>query len=1057
MNFNKEDKSNTELRAELNRMVDLFENTRINYQVLDKDFNIRYVNKPWLESLGYKAGDVTGNPFIKYVSDSSHEKFRKIKMEILNGTCLDNSEFTLKCRDGSEINVCLSCFLKYDAYGTVDEIHAVFQNITKLRKTEEALKKSEDKYERIFNSISDVYYQTDINNIITLVSPSVKKLGYYHPEEIIGRSVDEFFIDYNAREKFRELFYKQGFVHDYDLELKDRKGNVLKVSANAGLIKNEKGEITGVEGLLRDITGRLKLQSDLAISHRRLAEITNSLPVILFQLTKSGKGISLKYISPNVSDILGIKYESTASYLKYILKILSPSDIRQIRQDLLKSINQNREVSDEYQVLLKGKMQRWFRIKVSPRIINENETTLYGISWDVTEEVNLENQLSEQVTRLKELYAFTNVGIASMSLTGIITSVSQTICEVTGYSEEELAGKHFTKVPVFPKKDHSFYIQLFAAALKGKIPEEKLVFEWTHKNGERRWGDAYLSIIRQNSRIKGFQGIFAESTNRILREKAEKNQQESIRFLFESAVRFLEVSSESEFYNVLAEYMHLLVPHAIININSINDEITELKVESVTGLQGSLQKTVFALLENRVAGRTVNIDKDSFSFARYGKLIKVHDNLYDMTFHTVPEKVCRQIEKIVGIREILEISIGVGDQIFGSCVLFVRNGHEIDNAGLIETFFRQATLTLIRLRINDKLKKEEMLYRSLAENTGDMILRLNKEMEPLYANPAFLNAFNLDAHFLKNTDKWGTGINKNISGTVSLSVKQAFNTGKPQNCGLVLDKLHTPISLDLGIYPEKDEKDNISSVLIYARDITDRKKLESKIQDSIELKNRMYSFIGHDLKSPLGGIIGMLELLNSDMLTDKQDRKKCLENAYESSRKLDNLLNTLLEWGHEFLNAGDIKPVLFNISGMLNKTLNLFRIQIVEKDLVIKEYIPDSVMVKADYNMLFASFRNFISNACKFSYRGGVIEINCIDNNDNVIVIVKDHGTGMSADELEDLMNNRLRFSRPGTMQEPGNGLGFSFSKELIELNNGKVYVDSKTGEGTTVTTVFKK
>ncbi|HKK42006.1 MAG TPA: PAS domain-containing sensor histidine kinase [Bacteroidales bacterium] len=1038
-------------------MIELFENTKINYQVLDKDFNIRYVNKPWLNTLGYKADEATGKPFISFVSDSSLNHFRDIKKDLMKGKCSDDSELTLMCCEGEEINVCLSCFLKFDTEGEIDEIHAVFQNITKLKKTEEALKKSEDKYERIFNSISDVYYQTDLTNIITLVSPSVRKLGYYNPGEITGRSVNEFFVDPTDRQNFRELLYSQGFVYDYDLKLKDKNGNILNVSANAEFIKDNNGEVTGVEGLLRDITERLKLQSDLAQSHRRLTEITDSLPVILFQLEKSGRGIILKYISPNVDEIIGIKSSTTSSSLKHILKLLSPSDIKQIKHDLLLSINQNREVSDEYQVLLKGKTQRWFRIKVSPRVINEKESTLYGISWDVTEEVNMKNQLHEQAERLKELYDFTNVGIASMSVTGMITSVSQPICDVTGYAVEDLVGKHFTKTPIFPKKDHGFYLKLFASALKGILPGEKLVFEWIHKTGETRWGDAYLSIIREKGKIKGFQGIFTESTNRILREKAEKSQQESIALLFSSAVRFLEVSSEKEFFEVLAEYLHKLVPHAIININSINDELTQLRVESVTGLKGNLQKSVYSLLGNKITGRIVPLNKDSFSFAQYGKLIKVHENLYDMTFHTVPETVCRQIEKLVGIKEILEISIGTGNHILGSCVLFVRDGHKIDNAGLIETFFKQATLTLVRLRINDKLTRKELLYRSLAENTGDMILRLDRDMLPIYANPAFLELFNLEENFLVKPGNWNIGMSKQNSGVISSSVMQAFRSGKQQNCAVLLEKLHTSISLDLGIYPEKDEAGEVSSVLIYARDITDRKKLESKIQDSIELKNRMYSFIGHDLKSPLGGIIGMLELLNSDMLDNESERRKCLENAYEASQKLDNLLNTLLEWGHEFLNAGDIKPVLFDVSTMLNKALDLFRIQILEKDLLVRNYIPDNVMVKADYNMLFASFRNLISNACKFSYRGGVIEINCIDNSDNVLVIIKDYGVGMSKDELEGLMSNSLRFSRPGTMQEPGNGLGFSFSRELIELNNGKIFIDSIPGKGTTVTTVFKK
>ncbi len=1180
---NKDNASFSSLTTELNRMVELFENTQINYQVLDNNFIIRYVNESWLNTLGYTREETLNKSFINFLTEDSKEIFEKTKKTILSGKFIGDFELSLKCRDSSEINVSYSCFLKHDKYGNLLGIYGVFQNITRLRKAEEALRISEDNYVRLFNSISDIYYQIDNNHIITRVSPSVKITAGYDPSELIGRPAKDFFAIDTERNKFTELLYEKGHVNDYDLKL-FKKGNIVAdASLSAQIILNDKNEMSGVEGLLRDIskrkedekklreseilyktlaenspevimrfdmslrhlfvsssvknyvdidpkdfigkthrelgfpaekcdfwenalekvfaTGkkqyfdfnlsnknkifsfewilvpefgdnkkietvlaisrdiseRLKLQSALEEYNTRLTEITGSLPVFFFQLAQVRNKVSLLYVSPNVSGIFGIKNTNPLSFLGHILKIITPEDKNKIKEELLCAFKEKKDTSIEYKLSVSADIKRWFRFKVIPKIINKSETIWDGISWDVTEEVNMKEQLREQAERLKDLYEFTSVGIASMSKKGIITFVSPSIYDVTGYKEEELIGKHFREVQLFPKNNHRFNQKLFIDGLMNKLPEEKIIFEWIHKNGERRWGDAYLSAIRKDGKIKGFQGIFMDSTYRIHHEEFEKEKQENIKFLFNSAVKFLKVNSEAEFFSVLRDDLEKMLPDTIININSINDDLTQLRVESLTGLKGRIYKEILKLLDNIIIGRLVSINKDTFSFARYGKIIKVHENLYDMTFHTVPEIICRRIEKIIHLSEILEISIGLENRIMGSCVFFLKDGSKIDNPELIETYFKQATQTLVKIRTNERLIASEALYKSLSENTKNMILRVDTDLKFIYANKAFHDTFNLKPEFCQNNDFHNLGLPGKISDLIISTINRTIKSNQPQTCDTVINKNDSPCFNEWRLYPELDEKNTLQSILLVVRDISDRKNMEAKIQETIDVKNKMYSLIGHDLSSPFSGIIGMLDLLLTDKSLSESTRETYLKFAYESSLKINNLLYSLLEWSHEFENEGNIKPVFFDLAQLLDNTIGLFKLQILEKHLKVNNSIPSGIIINADYNMLAVSFRNFISNACKFSFKDGQIDISLKDNGNNVFVHIRDYGIGMTRDEINRLLDHELGFSKPGTLREQGNGLGFAFALEMIELNNGSVTIESAQKKGSLIKVKLKK
>ncbi len=920
------------------------------------------------------------------------------------------------------------------------------------------MKISEDRYERIFNSFRDVYYQTDKDSIITLISPSVRNIGGYEPDELIGRSVGEFFAEDEDRQRFREIMFDQGFVDDFDVRLKIRDDSYIHASLSAHLFRNEKGEIEAVEGVIRDISRRKEYESEIAAYNSRMKEITDGLPGIVFQLLQKGKKLDVTYISPNISEKTGMTADMIIEAPQSVIKNVSKDDHKRIATELRNALKENRIAQVEYQISAgKGKNGFWSRTRLSHRKINAEEIIWTGISTDITEEVSMKERVREQEEHLKALFEFANVGIATMSLDGVVTSVNPAVCRITGYAEDEIVGKHFRNIDIFYRKDLSFYLKLFNDALLGKIPEEKVVFEWKHKSGEKKWAESYLNLVRNKGRITGFQGVFMDATHRILFQQAELSKQRDTEFLFNASSVLLTIDSEEDLFRFLTGQMRKLLPGIIFNLNSIDDDSRYLRVEAIKGVSGKIRSAILKLFDQNLVGRIFKVDYSTFDYAVHGKLLQVHDSLYELALHQVPETICMQIEKLIKLEEIYEISLGVGDRIMGGAVIFISKGQRMEQVSLLEILFREASQALLRLRTHHRLTKSEELYRSLAENAGDLILRVDEQMKPLYANQAFLKTFRIRPEEIIRKDLKYLDLPASMNDLIASTIQQTIESREPQTCDIAVNLENGPLFYEWRMFPEYDKKRHVTSILIFIRDITGRKENEARLQDNIEYKNRIYSLISHDLKSPFNSILGFLELLKTEYSTLSDElRKNYINLVFESSKNLYNLLDSLQEWSHRFQEQS-IKPVYFDLQEMIRRTLDLLKAQILEKELNIYNSIPAGTIIKADYNMIYAAIRNILSNACKYSQMGGNIDIYENEQEEHIVINIKDEGVGMSEMEIKKLCNLEERFTKNGTMNEKGSGLGFRLANELIEMNQGRLTVKSQTGKGCTVSITLKK
>jgi PAS domain S-box-containing protein len=154
----------------------------------------------------------------------------------------------------------------------------VAERSRELRESNEALRESEAKYRAIFESLEDLYYQTDAQGIVRILSPSVYRLAGWQPEELVGKPVIDVYVDPRSRDNLMNLLMKEKYVKDYEVLLKKRDGTVLQVSAGAQLLLDDEGRFSGVAGLLRDITERKKAEAALLRAKQEWERTFDSVP-----------------------------------------------------------------------------------------------------------------------------------------------------------------------------------------------------------------------------------------------------------------------------------------------------------------------------------------------------------------------------------------------------------------------------------------------------------------------------------------------------------------------------------------------------------------------------------------------------------------------------------------------------------------------------------------------------------------------------------------------------------------------------------------------------------
>ncbi|MCO6472388.1 MAG: PAS domain S-box protein [Melioribacteraceae bacterium] len=357
----------------------------------------------------------------------------------------------------------------------------------------------------------------------------------------------------------------------------------------------------------------------------------------------------------------------------------------------------------------------------------------------------------------------------------------------------------------------------------------------------------------------------------------------------------------------------------------------------------------------------------------------------------------------------------------------------------------------------DNLAQAEERFRSVAESASDAIIGFDKNGKVFFWNNSAEDIFGYSKRQAigSNFSRFIPDQNAKTHGEsfdIQKLLKNEFDRSVKELIGLASNGKQ----LDLGVSFSSWVADNEIFFTAIVRDITLRKqaeealrKNEAKLKELNESKDKFFSIISHDLKSPFTSLVGFSEFLVHELDNlSIEEIKEYAASIHNSATGVLRLLENLLQWSRFQSGKIDFNPENVEIKPLVDDIFELYKISAKNKGIELINAVGDNLPVFVDKNMINTVLRNLTANAIKFTKRGGKVSIYS-ELKDRVNIIVEDTGIGITKENMQKLFKLDTHHTTAGTNNEQGTGLGLIICKDFVEKNKGTIRVESQPDIGT--------
>lgn len=287
---------------------------------------------------------------------------------------------------------------------------------------------------------------------------------------------------------------------------------------------------------------------------------------------------------------------------------------------------------------------------------------------------------------------------------------------------------------------------------------------------------------------------------------------------------------------------------------------------------------------------------------------------------------------------------------------------------------------------------------------------------------------------------------------IRLIMEQVSNEEFKSNVLVVILALAAVILFNL--YRSSIRRKKINGLLL-----AHQKEIETKSQEMeglLVMKDKFFSIISHDLRSPINGLVGLLDMLHEGYVTQEELKEvtKTLKSRLQNTSKL---LDNLLDWALVQMDQFSVKEEVLDLHQITEDNLDFFK-EVNDKHVHFYNKVGKNTKIRADKNMTDLVVRNLLSNSIKFTAEGGSITISVKDSPaGHFTVSIEDSGIGMTPEQAQNLFNNESLYSTRGTANERGTGLGLKLCQEFVERMGGAIWVDSQKDRGSIFNFTIKK
>ncbi|MBN9296858.1 MAG: PAS domain-containing protein [Filimonas sp.] len=337
----------------------------------------------------------------------------------------------------------------------------------------------------------------------------------------------------------------------------------------------------------------------------------------------------------------------------------------------------------------------------------------------------------------------------------------------------------------------------------------------------------------------------------------------------------------------------------------------------------------------------------------------------------------------------------------------------------------------------------------IIEAMQDGIAVLDPNNRIIDFNPAFKKIFHTyEAQFI------GSNIQDVLPRSVDLT-SMLENSSGYESMDIQLSRNNVELEYAVSSTKLFEHKTVFSGTIVIFRDVSESRKAEHKLEEQAEelyslnqLKDKLFSIIAHDLRSPMVSLIQTLNLIGSDIITEKEF-SEMLPILLKNTQHASGLLENLLFWSKSQLRGETISPEKIDVKDLTETEIQLTEKRAADKGVQIFNQIDADTFAFADKNMISLVIRNLLSNAVKFCRKGDSITITAGLQGKHLCVGVKDTGIGISPENLDKLFGMQLFTSR-GINNEEGTGLGLLLCKDFVEKNGGRIWAESEESRGST-------
>ena len=970
--------------------------------IFAEDLKVVDCNKRAYSMLGLKAKkEITGRFLYEYSPDlqpddsSSNPKAQ----HLFTGNPDETSHtFYLKFIRTDKTTIETEVTLNYISHEGRTFQKFTIHDVTDQKRREKELIEVESKYKKIFENVQDVFYRTDLNGIITEISPSIEKYSKYIHADVLGEPIDKFYHNPDDRIRLINEIKEKGEALDFEVLLKGKNGQLVWGSVNAHFLFDESGIVNGVEGTIRDLTDRKQAEEKSRLSLSMLQATLDSTTDGILVVNRSGKIISynkqFRRIFNHIDEVLEAG-DDTAAIESVLNQLKDPdqfvSKINYLYDNPLVESFDTIELKD-------GRILERFSC---PQFLDGEPIGRVWNFRDVTVRIKAEQQLQLMAHTIKSI----NESISITDTNNRILFVNAAFLKTYGYEfDNELIGQDI-EIVRSPKNDYEVVDQILAITAEkgwqGEIINRR-------KDGTDFPISLSTSIVQDESgKILGMVGVAVDITER---KKVEEELQAKEAHI-------------STLVQTIPDLIWLKDPNGVYLTCNVGFE------------------NFFGAPASEIIGKTDYdfVDCDLADFFRRNDLKAIEagkptSNEEWITYATD------------GRKAMLETIKTPMYDTHGTLMGVLGIGRDITKRKLAE----------------ESLRQSEIKYRNLIETMPDGFYRSTPEGRFVDVNEAMVKMLGYES--------------KEDLMAIDIPSQLYF---KPEDRESLVLQIN-PEELD--VYPLKKKdgsavwiedhgwyiKDDNGIILFHegvSRNVTERKttemqllKYSEELQELNATKDKFFSIIAHDLKTPFNSILGLSEIL--------KDEAKYLDIAtieqysgiiHSTSKNTFRLLENLLDWARIQQSQISFHPAPVILKKTVNDIVEMMVEKANSKMIAVINFVPSKLIVTADENMLKTVLRNLISNALKFTPVNGKIEIRAVLVGNTVEVSIEDTGTGMTKEDIGKIFKIGSSFSKRGTENEKGTGLGLMLCKEFVEKHGGKIWIESEVGKGSTFTFTIKQ